>query len=498
MTLRRNMIANYLGQGWTALMSLVFAPLYIHLVGIEAYGLIGFFTSLLVWLTLLDLGILPTSVREMARFTGGAATVQQTRDLLRSFELICLAIGVTIALALAAVAGPIGLHWLNAQSLPHATVAQAVALMGVVLAARLGEGLYRSCLVGLQAQIALNVWAALLATIRSAGAVAVLLWVDRSIQAFFLWQMGVSLLSVAVLHVAVHRRIPRAERPARFSKAALSSVGRFAGGMIGINLLALLLTQVDKLLLSRLLPLDQYGYYMLATTVAGAILMFAGPITQAVFPAMVEDVGAGNEAATGRKFHNGAGLITAIIAPMGLALILFARPILNAWSGDPVLADAAAPLLSLLAAGTSLNALMQMPFYLQVAYGWTGLVIKVNLVALAVLIPSILLLVPRYGPIAAAWIWVALNLSYLVITPALLFRRIQRGEQWRWYRDDLARPAAAAGLVLGLARLAPFSPDAGRLLQVLYICAAAALALGAALLTLWPRWRGRPAVNVAV
>jgi O-antigen/teichoic acid export membrane protein len=306
------------------------------------------------------------------------------------------------------------------------------------------------------------------------------------------------LLSVAVLHIAVHRRIPRAERPARFSKAALRSVGRFAGGMVGINLLALLLTQVDKLLLSRLLPLDQYGYYMLATTVAGAILMFAGPITQAIFPAMVEDVGAGNEAATGRKFHNGAGLITAIIAPMGLALILFARPILYAWSGDPVLADAAAPLLSLLAAGTSLNALMQMPFYLQVAYGWTGLVIKVNLVALAVLIPSILLLVPRYGPIAAAWIWVALNLSYLVITPALIFRRIQRGEQWRWYRDDLARPAAAACLILGLARLVPFSPDAGRLLQVLYICTAAALALGAALLTLWPRWRARPAINVAV
>ncbi len=489
MTLRRNMIANYLGQGWTALMSLVFAPLYIHLLGIEAYGLIGFFTALQVWLTLLDLGILPTSVREMARFKSGAVPIEHTRDLLRSFELICLGIGLTIVIALAAAAGPIGRHWLNAESLSATTVAKAIALMGVVLAARLGEGLYRSCLVGLQRQVGLNVAVALLATLRSAGAVAILLWADRSVQAFFLWQAGVSLLSLFVLGIAVHRLLPKAPRPARFSRTALASVGRFAGGMLGINLLALLLTQADKLLLSRLLPLDKYGYYMLATTVSGAMLMFTGPITQAVFPAMVEDVGAGNETATARKFHRAAQLVTAIVAPMALALILFARPVLYAWSGDPALADAAAPLVSLLAAGTFLNALMQVPFYLQVAHGWTGLTIRMNIASLIFLIPALLLLVPRWGPAAAAWVWIALNLSFVCIQAPLMFRKILRSEQWRWYLDDLARPAVAAGLVLGVASLVPLAPEASRIVLAGYICLAAGLALGAALLTLWPRWR---------
>lgn len=41
--LKRNLIANYLGQGWTALMGLAFIPLYIRYLGIEAYGLIGLF-----------------------------------------------------------------------------------------------------------------------------------------------------------------------------------------------------------------------------------------------------------------------------------------------------------------------------------------------------------------------------------------------------------------------------------------------------------------------
>ena len=71
MSLRRNVLANYLGQGWRAIMSLAFVPVYIKYLGIEAYGLIGIFVMLQAWLTLLDMGMKPALAREMARFTGG-------------------------------------------------------------------------------------------------------------------------------------------------------------------------------------------------------------------------------------------------------------------------------------------------------------------------------------------------------------------------------------------------------------------------------------------
>lgn len=476
------MIANYAGQGWSALMALLFAPVYIELLGIEAYGLIGFFTALQVWLTLLDLGIGPTSVREMARFTSGAVTVQQTRDLLRSFELICLGIALLLALALALAAGPIAAGWLNAQAISNETAAEAIALMGLVLAARLVEGLYRGCLAGLQRQVWLNGANAVLATLRSVGAVAILYWVDRSVQAFFLWQAGVSLLSVAVLGLAVHRHIPPAPRRARFSAASLASVGRFAGGMLGINLLALLLTQVDKLLLARLLPLDQYGYYMLAAAVVGAMYMFSTPVTQAVYPAMVEEVAAGDEARLARTFHQSAQLLTAILSPAGLVLALFSRPLLFAWTGDAALADATAPLVSLLAIGTLGNTLLQLPYFAQLAHGWTGLAMRINLGAVLILIPSILWLVPIWGGVAAAGLWALLNLFYLLLMP-IMFRRILRGEQRRWYVHDLAKPTAAALVVLAAARLVPIDPAANRWLQGAFVVAVAGLACGAALAT---------------
>jgi hypothetical protein len=53
MSLRANLIANYLGQGWTAVMGLAFVPMYIHYLGMEAYGLIGLFAVMQAWMSLL-------------------------------------------------------------------------------------------------------------------------------------------------------------------------------------------------------------------------------------------------------------------------------------------------------------------------------------------------------------------------------------------------------------------------------------------------------------
>ena len=53
MSVKRNVLSNYLGQGWSAVMGLAFVPLYIKYLGIEAYGLIGLFAVMQAWLSLL-------------------------------------------------------------------------------------------------------------------------------------------------------------------------------------------------------------------------------------------------------------------------------------------------------------------------------------------------------------------------------------------------------------------------------------------------------------
>ena len=44
-TLKQNVVANYLGGAWTILMGVAFVPVYIHFLGVEAYGLIGVYVG---------------------------------------------------------------------------------------------------------------------------------------------------------------------------------------------------------------------------------------------------------------------------------------------------------------------------------------------------------------------------------------------------------------------------------------------------------------------
>ncbi len=65
--IRQNIIANFTGKAWTALMSLAFIPLYIKFIGIEAYGLMGIWGALGALFTLLDMGLSTTINRELAK-----------------------------------------------------------------------------------------------------------------------------------------------------------------------------------------------------------------------------------------------------------------------------------------------------------------------------------------------------------------------------------------------------------------------------------------------
>lgn len=451
MTVRRNIIANYVGGAVTTLLSLALVPVYIRYIGIEAYALVGLFAVIQAWLTLLDLGMTPTLGREMARFSAGALGVQAIRDLLRTLEILALAVSAVIIIAMIGASDYLSNHWLNARALSADAVAQAIVIMSIVVAARFCEAMWRSALFGLQQQYWYNMVNAAMSLFRYGGAALVVAFVSPTTTAFFAWQLLASLLMLALLGARLYRCLPPGERAAAFSVVALADIKAFAVGMIGINLLSVLLSQVDKLLLSRLIPLDQFGHYMLATAVCALIYALTAPVTQALSPPIVEAATRGDAAAEARLYHGGAQLITVMVAPVVLMLIGFGHDALFVWTGDAPLADKVAPLLALLAVGTMLNGLMQLPYFTMIAHGWTRLSLVSNIVAVAALVPLLLIVVPVYGGRGAAVVWIILNLGYLLVQVPLLHRRILRGEMWRWYGQDVALPLLAAAAAMAVA-----------------------------------------------
>jgi len=456
-SLRRNVIANYLGQGWTALVGLAFIPLYVKYLGIEAYGLIGIFALLQAWLSLLDFGLTPTISREMARFTGGGHDGQSIRDLLRSVEIATVAIAVLVASGIGLSADWLATHWLHAESLPSVVVAQSLAIMGIVVGLRFVEGIYRSSIVGLQRQVQLNLLTSVLATVRALGAVAILAWISPTVIAFFVWQGIVSLISSGAFAIFVHRSLPPPTRASRFSLEPLRSVWRFAAGTLLVTLLGFLLSQSDKVVLSGLLSLGAFGLYSLAYAVASSVRLLAVPIDQAVFPRMAELHQRDDQTALAGLYHKSTQYNAVLMGGVGLFLAVFGREVLALWMRNDALAAQAYPVFWILVIGMVLNGIMNGPYYRQMATGWTDLLVKVNAVMVVVFVPLIYVLTLQYSMIGAAVAWAVLNIAYVLVVARLMHRRLLQGEMWAWYTKDLLAPLSA-GAVAALA-LKSFLPQ---------------------------------------
>ena len=268
-----------------------------------------------------------------------------------------------------------------------------------------------------------------------------------SVMTFFIWQGGVSVVTAGELMWRTYRLLPGTHRRAAFSPGALREVRSFASGMFVSSALTLLLAYSDKIIVSKLLPLEALGAYTLAANAVTGLLQLMLPMGTAVYPKLTELVSRNEVIVLASTYQRACQWMAAVIVPPAFVLMFFPQPTLMAWTGDVQLVATVAPLLSVLALGTLFSVLTYLPYYLQLAHGWTSLVIRVNSVAVFIIIPLTFWAVPRFGAVGAAYAWLLLNVGYLFIMVYLMHRRVLPGSRRQWYRDAVGLPLAAGAIV---------------------------------------------------
>src|SRR6266705_670749 len=224
---RRNVIANVAGKGWAALLSLAVVPIYLHFLGIEAFGLIGFFLSLMAILSLLDLGLGTALNRQFAQYSMQSGKAQAMRDLLRTLEIIYWLIGIAIGVAVAALAPVIAAYWLKPQQLSNETVTQALTMMGIAIAFQWPRALYGGGLMGLQRQVAFNLLSSITGTVNNVGGVLIVWLVSPSIQAYIALYMAISLADTLLTGLLLWQSLPDASSRPAFRGHLLADIWRF-------------------------------------------------------------------------------------------------------------------------------------------------------------------------------------------------------------------------------------------------------------------------------
>jgi len=443
--LRTNILANYAGQIWMALMGVVFIPLYIKALGMEAFGLVGLMLSIQALSMLFDLGMGGVLNRELARRVHDARVVHTLRDLVRTFEWLVWPIALMIVAAVWLASGPLANHWLRPEHLSRATTAHAIAIMGLAVALQWPSSFYANGLSGLERQPALNLINAGFATLRGAGVLVVLYWISPTISAFMWWYAAMGACQSLVSAATLWCMLPTdPQRRAAFRAEELRAAGRFASGLVVIMALAVMLSQLDRIVISAMLPLAELGYFSLAMSVAAGMGRMIQPMFNALYPRYSRLVSLGQQDALTYLYHLSNQCLVVVVAAVAAVLMVFGRDVLYLWTGDAATAAKLALPLSILVAGTALNGLMNLPYAMQLANGWTRLTMGMNLVALMVGIPFCIWAVAHHGITGAAWLWFATNLAFVTIGIPLMHRRLLRGEMARWYVRDVLPPAIAA------------------------------------------------------
>ncbi len=451
---KTNILANFAGRAVTALMGIIFVPIYLRYLGIEALGIIGFFSSVMLLLFLLDGGVSPTLHREVARLSAFPEKAQELKDLSRTLEIVCWAVAV-IACIVALISSPVvAAHWLNPENISTEAISGALMLMSVTLVFQWAQGFYTGGLQGLHRQTLINGTSIVVILLRSFGTWIVLAQVSSTIKAFLICQLAATVLQCGLLALFFWRELPPTGLTPRYRFNLLKGVWRYAAGMAGISVAVLILTQTDKVILSKMLSLEDFGYYSLAITLAGTGLStIIGSIQNVYYPQFSQLVAQERLAELGFLYHRACQVMSFFLIPAVCILAFFSFEILLIWTRKPEIAQNTYILLALVAVSTGLNGLMHLPYYAQLAFGITKIGFWQNIIAIIFLVPFMIYATLQYGAVGGAVSLVILNLGYTLISIQVMHRMILRGELKKWYFVDVGLPLLVAVFINAAAYL---------------------------------------------
>ncbi|MDO8254151.1 oligosaccharide flippase family protein [Shewanella algae] len=468
--MNKNILFNLSSQLYVTLVAILVVPFYLNNMGVEAYGLIAFYSMLQLAMNLLDIGLTPTISREVARFRAGAVSsvslVHLYRLLIRFFYFFSLTAFLLFSLSSQIIAE----RWLTYQELTVSKVTESLIIISMCVSLRWISGLYRGILNGFEQFYFLSLFNSIIATIRFVGVFLVMSIFGFSIEIFFFHQLIVAILEFVILRCKSLRSLPKLSGKDKFiplTLKPLKSVLRFSLTIAFTSSVWVLITQTDKFILSGLLSLTAYSYFSVAVLVASGIMIISGPISNVIMPRMANLYAMGAQSEMMDTYRYATQVVSLLAGSVAITFFYTSDAILYAWTGDRDLVVNSSLVLSLYAAGNGLLVISSFVYYLQYAKGILLYHVVGNVVLLVTLVPSVIYFTNQFGGDGAAWVWFSLNLFFFIFWVAFVHSKLQPKFHLSWICNDVLK-IIVPGVIVGYGiNLISFETDS-RLFSFLY------------------------------
>ena len=447
--LKRNIFSNLIGGSWVALLTLVITPIQVNMLGVEAFGLIGFIATLQIIVSTLDLGLSSTITRELA----GDKTLNRSGSLmlLRTGLSFYWGMAFLIGFLLFALSGVLAHEWFKSSSVDISVIEQGLQVIALILALRWPVSLYSGALAGIQRMDILNIVKVSVISLRLIGGIVVIfLWNDLSY--FLYWTAFSAMVEVTVFHIICLKVMPEMDWRPGFSVSAILAVWGFSLSMNGLGIISMGITQLDRLLISKMLPLESLGYFSLAYMAATAISMVLSALNTALMPSFASAHGDNAHELMLQRYDKACRVTLFVTGLVLFVLVFFGQPLLEIWV-NPIAASESWKALALLAIGFWLSASVSSAYNIGIACRQPGPLLKISALSAVVYAPILYFFITIWGIEGSAFAWVLLSVGYIVTIIPMIHKTILGIPILPWFMKILF-PFAAMGIIsFGLFRL---------------------------------------------
>jgi len=428
--LKKSLLITYSAQIYSTVITLALTPILISFVGAEGFGLIGFYLILQTWLQIFDAGVSGTLSRQIASSKICKTSLKSfLKDFYRIYALFAI-ISVVILFLGISFANEFAQHWFKT-NLSVELVAFCVKAMIVTLSFKYLSGPLRSGLIGLELHGILGIFNFFYTTLRYPAGLLVLYLYDNSLKAYFSYQAIIAIMEWLTLQILFYVKSSQTMKEAKISAEPVASSIKtllvLSAQLSILSVLWVVVSQIDKLLLSGAMSLEEFGYYSLAVTITGVIFTLNMPLNQVLMPRLTSLITSKNVTQYSKLLINSSLLVAVLFIPFGVFLSLFGEELVWAWTGNMKAAEHTFQYIMWLAIGNIAAVFTNFAFLLQ----FTLKNLKRHVIAYAIysafIIPITLAVVKHYSGEGTAILWMIHNCLFLLLWGGYTFKHYLQG-----------------------------------------------------------------------
>ena len=402
----KNLIFNYSGSITNGIVPIIAIPFYLRMFGIELWGVVSFTILLQSLVATLEAGLSQALLKEFysRRKSGDLLNASQ---LLREFEYLYLLAAVLVVFFIWFISEYLVISWININEEQYDVAKNAIIISGFIIAGQLPNSLYRAVIQSNESHLSQNLISSCAITLRHLVGVCISGFYG-SIILLLVWFFVSSILELVVRRYCAWFGLPLSLTNSAFRLIEMRKVSSFAIKMIAGTTVGAITVQVDKVVVSKVLNIEEFSYFAIATSLSMGFLQLFYPIMITYLPLLISAQDNRRRLLSVNK--NLTKTLLAILVLVWTILMLFGYDLMKIWLQDEVIVRNVFPIFIVLFVGTTLNTLYGIGLNNLLAAGRADQILYLNIIAMGSVIIVLPFSVYKYGLIGASTGWVMFNL----------------------------------------------------------------------------------------